>query len=183
MTAQVLFIQGGGAGAHDDWDSKLVTSLRDLLGSGWEVRYPRMPSEDDPSYAAWGPAILHEISKLGDGAILVAHSIGAPILVNALAERAPDKPVAAIVLMAAPFVGDGGWAGEEFATPADLGAKLPEGVPVHLFHGEDDETAPPAHAELYARAIPQACLHRLPGRDHQFGNDLSEVAAVIKAVE
>jgi len=28
MTKQILFMQGGGAGAHDDWDSKLVASLR-----------------------------------------------------------------------------------------------------------------------------------------------------------
>jgi hypothetical protein len=27
MTKQILFIQGGGAGAHDEWDSKLVASL------------------------------------------------------------------------------------------------------------------------------------------------------------
>ena len=38
----------------------------------------------------------------------------------------------------------------------------------------------PAHAELCARAIPQAQLHRLPGRDHQLNNALSEVAEVIK---
>ena len=50
-TQQILFIQGGGAGAHDEWDDKLVDSLRRELGDGYEVRYPRMPDEDDPSYA------------------------------------------------------------------------------------------------------------------------------------
>ncbi|MFC0505264.1 hypothetical protein [Micromonospora costi] len=49
-TRQVLFIQGGGAGTHDDWDDKLVDSLRRKLGNGYEVRYPRMPDEGDPSY-------------------------------------------------------------------------------------------------------------------------------------
>lgn len=29
---QVLFIQGGGAGTHDEWDGKLVESLRRELG-------------------------------------------------------------------------------------------------------------------------------------------------------
>ena len=47
---QVLFIQGGGAGAHDDWDDKLVDSLRGALGDGYVVLYPRMPAEDDPGY-------------------------------------------------------------------------------------------------------------------------------------
>jgi len=35
---QILFIQGGGAGAHDEWDDKLVDSLRRGLGNGWEIR-------------------------------------------------------------------------------------------------------------------------------------------------
>jgi pimeloyl-ACP methyl ester carboxylesterase len=55
-------------------------------------------------------------------------------------------------------------------------------VPVHLFHCLDDDTAPPAHAELYAGAIPYARLHLLPGRDHQLGNDLGEVAREIRAL-
>jgi pimeloyl-ACP methyl ester carboxylesterase len=52
---------------------------------------------------------------------------------------------------------------------------------VHVFHGSADEIAPPSHADLYARAIPQAQLHRLSGRDHQLNNDLSEVAKAIRA--
>ena len=183
MAAQLLFIQGGSAGAHDDWDSKLVASLRHALGPGWDIRYPRMPDEDDPHYAAWKAAIEREVDALDDGAILVGHSIGASMLVNALAERPPARRIGAIILVAAPFVGEGGWPGEEFTTPEDLGSRLPSGVPVHLFHGGKDETAPPAHADLYARAVPQADVHRLPGRDHQLGNDLGEVAEAIKSLE
>ena len=63
--------------------------------------------------------------------------------------------------------------------PDDLGARLPRGVPVHVFHGLDDETAPPSHADLYARVLPQARVHRLPGRDHQLNDDLTEVATAI----
>mgnify|MGYP003472432108 CR=1 FL=1 len=52
-------------------------------------------------------------------------------------------------------------------------------MPVHVFHGLEDETAPPAHADLYATVIPQAQVHRLPGRDHQLNDDLGEVAEAI----
>ena len=55
-------------------------------------------------------------------------------------------------------------------------------MPVHIFHGLADDTAPPAHADLWARAIPQAVVHKLPGRDHQLNDDLSEVAAVVRGV-
>ncbi|MGW5668333.1 alpha/beta fold hydrolase [Micromonospora sp. NPDC003776] len=180
-TRQVLFIQGGGAGVHDEWDEKLCDSLRRELGEGYEVRYPRMPDEDDPSYTRWSAAIRRELAALEDGAVVVGHSVGGTILVNALAERSPERKPGTIVLIAAPFVGAGGWPGDEFELPDDLGARLPHGVPVHVFHGLGDETAPPSHADLYARAIPQAQLHRLPGRDHQLDNDLSEVARTVRA--
>lgn len=180
---QVLFVQGGGAGTHDEWDEKLVESLRRELGSGYEIRYPRMPNEGEPSYAAWEAAIEHELATLDEHAILVGHSIGGAILVNTLAERPNERKLGALFLLAAPFVGDGGWSSEDLKTPHDLGARLPPGVPVHVYHGLADETAPPAHAELYARAVPQASIHRLPGRDHQLGDDLREVAAAIAALD
>ena len=179
---QVLFIQGGGTGTHDEWDDKLVDSLRRELGDAWEIRYPRMPAEGDPSDAAWGPAISEAIATLEDGAVVVGHSVGGTLLIHRLAERPPAANLAAIVLIAAPFVGVGGWPGEDFELPANLGALLPAGVPVHLFHGLEDDTVPPAHDDLYARAIPQAQLHRLPWRDHQLGNDLAEVASLIRTL-
>ena len=179
---QFLFIQGGGSGAHDEWDDKLVASLRRELGPSYEVRYPRMPDEDDPSFALWSAAIRSEIVALTPDAVLVGHSIGGSILMGALADQAPEQDLAAIILISAPFVGEGGWPGDEFALRADLGARLPRDVPVHVFHGLDDETAPAAHADLYARAIRQAEIHRLPGRDHQLGNDLSDVADVIRGL-
>jgi predicted alpha/beta hydrolase family esterase len=182
QTRQVLFIQGGGAGAHDHWDNKLFDTLRRGLGDEYEVRYPRMPDEADPSYARWSVPIWREMAVLADG-VVVGHSVGGTILIHALAERPPERKLRAIVLIAAPFVGADGWPGNEFELPPDLGARLPRAVPVHLFHGLEDQTAPPSHADLYARAIPQAQLHRLPGRDHQLDNDLTEVTKTIRSLD
>jgi pimeloyl-ACP methyl ester carboxylesterase len=182
MVRQILFIQGGGADVHDQWDDKLADSLTRELGSGYEVRFPRMPNEDDPKYAAWRPAIGREIAKLDDDAVLVGHSIGATMMVHALAEQPPKQRIGAILLLSTPFVGDGGWPSDEIAPKADLGARLPDGVPVHLFYGDKDETAPPKHAELYAKVIPRAQVHRLAGRDHQLNNDLGEVAELVRSV-
>jgi pimeloyl-ACP methyl ester carboxylesterase len=175
-TQQVLFIQGGGTGAHDEWDNELVDSLSRELGDAYDVRYPRMPDEDDPNYAKWSAVIRREMTALADGAVVVGHSVGGTILINALAHDPPERQLRAIVLISAPFVGSGGWPATEFELPRDLGARLPRGVPVHVFHGLQDQTAPPSHADLYASAIPQADVHRLPARDHQLDNDLSEVA-------
>lgn len=177
---QVLFIQGAGAGVHDQWDARLVESLVDALGPEYEVRYPRMPTEDDPSYARWGPAIRRELAGLDDGAVLVGHSVGGTLLMQVLYDTPVQRRLDAIVLIAAPFVGDGGWPGDEFDMPADVGERLPRGVAVQLFYGLQDSTVPPSHADLYARTIPQAHVHRLPGRDHQLNGELSCVAGLIK---
>ena len=183
MKRQLLFVQGGGAGTHDEWDDKLVESLRRELGPNFEIRYPRMPNEDDPAYAAWKTTLEKEFATLNDDAILVGHSIGGTILVNALAKSPSGRKFGAIFLIATPFVGEGGWPSEDMSPPPDLGARLPGNVPIYIYHGLDDETAPPSHADLYARAIPQASVRRLPQRDHQLNNDLSEIAATIKSLE
>ncbi len=179
----VLFVQGAGEAVHDEWDNKLVESLRRELGPDYEVRYPVMPNEADPQFAAWRVALEREIAALPAGAIIVGHSIGGTILVNVLAERAPAVELGAIALVAAPFVGHGGWKSDDIEPPSDLAARLPAGVPVFLYHGDKDTSAPVAHVALYAAAIPHAHVRRLAGRDHQLDNDLSEVASDIRELE
>lgn len=169
MRTQVLFIQGAGKGTHDTWDNKLVDSLRRELGDEFEVHYPRMPNEDEPTFATWSPVIAKELENID---VVVAHSIGATILIN----RLPKNSLRGIVLIAAPFIGDGGWPSEEI----EPNLKVNTDVPIHLFHGDADETAPIEHLDLYAKAIPHAVVHRLKGRDHQLNNDLSEVARVLR---
>jgi predicted alpha/beta hydrolase family esterase len=183
MKHRLLFVQGGGKGTHDEWDSKLVASLGRQLGSNYEIRYPRMPSEEEPSYAPWKAALERELAALPDGAILVGHSLGAAILIKVLVELRSVRACGAIFSIAAPFFGDGGWLVDDVQLPPDLGARLPRGIPIHFFHGLDDAEVPPSHLELYARAVPPAHIHRLRGRDHQLNDDLTEVAAVIASLE
>jgi predicted alpha/beta hydrolase family esterase len=179
---QILFIQGGGAGVHDEWDSKLVASLARKLGQGYDIHYPRMPNEADPKYLAWKSALQHEIAALADTAILIGHSVGGTILIHALAEQAPEREPAGVLLIAAPFVGPGGWPSEDIEPKLDLGARLPKATPIYLYHGSEDATAPCAHVDLYKQAIPQAQVRKLAGRDHQLNDDLSEVAADIETI-
>jgi predicted alpha/beta hydrolase family esterase len=180
---QVLFVQGAGKDVHRAWDNLLVDSLRHALGPRFEVRYPAMPNEADPTFASWRAALVPELATLRDGAVAVGHSVGGTILINVLAEQRTNAALGAIVLIAAPFIGEGGWSTNDLAACSDLGARLPSAVPVFLFYGDADTTVPIAHAELYARAIPRAHVRRLPGRDHQLDNDLAEVARDIHDLE
>ncbi|MFE9917032.1 hypothetical protein ACFYPG_17970 [Micromonospora sp. NPDC005553] len=50
----------------DEWDDKLVDSLGRDLGDAYEVRYPRVPDETDPSYATWGAGVRREIAALDE---------------------------------------------------------------------------------------------------------------------
>jgi hypothetical protein len=177
---QILFVQGAGKDVHETWDNKLVDSLRRALGPGYEIVYPIMPAEADPEFATWRATLETEIARLHDGAIVVGHSIGGTILINVLAEWHPPIMLGAIVLIAAPFIGNGGWPSDDIEPRSDLAERLPAGVPVFLYHGDEDDIAPVAHVALYTDAIPRAHVRRLPNRDHQLGNDLAEVASDIR---
>ncbi len=181
MTKEVLFIQGAGAGTHDEWDNKLVDSLSGALGRGYDVRYPRMPNESGPNPVIWKAAITDALAALAEDAVLVGHSIGGAILIDALADAPPKQRFGGVFLIAPPFIGAGGWPSDDIAPMADVGARLPSRMPTYIYHGSEDDTVPSEHVDLYATAIPGAIVRRLPGRDHQLNDNLAEVAADIRA--
>lgn len=182
MTRKLLFIQGAGAGTHEEWDNKLVASLTQALGPTYDIRYPKMPDEGDPVLSDWTEAVADECAQLGDGAVLVGHSFGGAALLRAMAAGSLSRYVAGIFLIAPPFIGPGGWAIGDSPARGALGSALPAGTPIHLYYGSDDDTVPAGHVDLYADAIPGLVVHRLKGRDHQLNDDLSEVAADIRAL-
>ncbi|MEK1887983.1 MAG: alpha/beta fold hydrolase [Phyllobacterium sp.] len=183
MAKRVLFIQGAGEGTYDHWDDKLVASLKRELGESYAVRYPRMPGENDPSYSAWKAALAAQFDALEDGAILVGHSVGGSILIHVLAEEQPKTRFGGLFVIAAPFVGEGGWPSDDIKAGNDFSERFPADIPVYLYHGTDDDTVPVAHVHLYAKAIPHAVVHLLEGKDHQFNNDLIDVAQDIRSLD
>ena len=168
-----LFIQGAGEGAHE-LDARLASSLAKGLGPSYEVRYPRLPNQDQPDDAAWETFLATEIVRLGDGGIVVAHSAGAAALIRTLGERRIGERLAGIFLIAPPFCGPGGWQIHGCDIRPDV-SRLPADVPLFLYHGREDDIVPFNHVELYAKVLPSATVRRLPGRNHQLNDDLSEV--------
>jgi uncharacterized protein len=181
MARQILFIQGGSEGAHKA-DAALAESLRGNLGPNYQVRYPAMPNEADPDYETWKRIIWEEARDLGDGAILVGHSIGASVLIKMLTEPGPKPAIAGVFLASAPFWHDHEfWRWDDVALGADADDHYPRDVPLFLYHGEED-AVPVAHVGMYAKALPIAVVRRLPGRDHQLNGDMSEVASDIESL-
>jgi len=182
MAQRILFVQGGGAGVHERWDDKLVKSLEHELGNGYAVRYPRMPNEANPHYPTWKTALLRELDSLGDGVILVGHSVGGTIAIHALAEQMPKSRLAGIFLIATPFIGEGGWPSDDIPPRTDFSERLPIGIPLFLYHGTEDEIVPIAHVHLYAKAIPHVTVRTCERNNHQLNNDMTPVARDIRSL-
>ena len=180
MPRQILFIQGAGEGVYDNWDDKLVRSLKAQLGQQYDVRYPRMPNEAEPLYPNWKAALFKEFDELEDDVIPVGHSIGGTFLIHAIAEHWPKRRWTAVLLIASPLLGEGGWPSDETDPAANLTDELRTDVPVFLYHGTADEEVPLKHMELYAKAIPHATVRILAERDHQLNNNPSEIAEDIR---
>jgi len=176
----VLFIQGGGKGAHSE-DAPLADSLKRALGRNYDVRFPRMPDEADPKVEAWKQKISSELSRIPGRGILVAHSVGGSILLRYLAEENVEKPIAGVFLLAAPSWDEDRWNFDDLKLPRDVAGKLASIPRLFFYHCRDDAVVPFAHLALHGARVPRAVTRAVDKGGHQFGNDLASVATDIRA--
>ena len=181
MRTPVLFIQGGGDGAHDE-DALLAASLQKALGGEYDVRYPRMPEESNPDMETWKAKIATELEVLDGGIILVGHSVGGAALLKYVSQENGEKPIAGLFLLAAPSWDREKWNFDDLKLPRDLATKLWWIPRIVLYHNRDDEIVPFSHLALHAARLPRAIVHEGDSGGHQFSNDLSKVASDIKRV-
>ena len=175
---QVLFIQGGGGERGYEADAKLVSSLRAALGPAYTVRYPRMSVEDKPDFG-WGAQIGKAIAATKSSTV-VGHSLGASMLMKYITEHEVNHQIAGIFLISAPF-----WsaAHEALALQDGFADRLPNGVPIFLYHAIDDDEVGVAHVDMYAQQLPRATVRKIASGGHQLGNDLTPVAKDIGSLE
>ena len=176
----VLFVQGGGKGAHNV-DAALAASLERALGGKYEVHFPRMPEEADPNVKSWKHKIAAELLRLPGKVLLVGHSVGGSILLRYLAEEEVKKPVAALFLLAVPSWDEDHWNFDDLKLPRNIDEKLAFIPRIYLYHSRDDVVVPFAHLALHRARLPQATVRAVDGRGHQFGNDLTDVANDIRS--
>lgn len=179
MMNKVIFFHGGGSREDYDADEKLVASLKSELGAGYFVSYPFLPNDGSPDLGRRGQ-INREIAESDDGVILVAHSLGASMLLVCLSEFGIDKKIAGIFLIATPF-----WQGEEnwveaFKLQPDFAKKLDKEIPLFFYHCRDDEDVLFEHLDIYKQQLEWATFREIPAGGHQLGDDLSLVAADIR---
>ena len=182
MTNNILFIQGGGDDGYEA-DAKLAASLQQALGAAYYVRYPEMSSDDAAPDFGWPRQIGIEISLVDGEVILVAHSLGASMLLKYLSESGvKNRTIKGMFLISTPF-----WRGKEdwvqgLKLQKDFADKLPKEIPVFLYHSRDDEVVSFAHLKLYAQKLPQAIVREIESGGHQLDNDLTLVAKDIESL-
>jgi predicted alpha/beta hydrolase family esterase len=181
MKKNILFIQGGGNGGYEA-DAKLAASLRQALGAAYDVHYPQLLSDEALPDFGWPQQIGKEISQSNGEVILVGHSLGASMILKYFSESGIKNKIRGIFLIATPY-----WQGEEewvqgLKLQEDFASKLPEDMPVFLYHCRDDEEVPFAHLALYRQKLPQAAVREIASGGHQLNNDLTVVAKDIKSL-
>lgn len=175
----VLFIQGGGEGAHEA-DAVLAKSLQQALGDEYDVHYPQMPDEQKPDMQIWKTKITRELEALNGRVMLVGHSVGGPALLKYLSEENVAKPIAVLFLLAAPSWDEDDWNFDDLKLPRDLAARLLPIPQIFLYHNRDDEIVPFRHLALHAARLPRAIVRESNSGGHQFSNDLANVARDIR---
>jgi predicted alpha/beta hydrolase family esterase len=181
MVKQLIFFHGGGSEQDYEADSKLVASLKSKLGPAYAVRYPLLPNNGTPDLGR-RQQISGEIASSEDDVILVAHSLGASMLLACLSEMKIRKKIAGIFLVATPFwEGNEEWV-EAFKLQPNFAEQLDQDIPLFFYHCRDDNEVPFNHLTIYRKQLAWATYRDLSVGGHQFNNDLTIVANDIRSI-
>lgn len=183
MKKQILFIQGGGEGAHLA-DKKLANFLKDSLGDKYEINYPQMPNENEPDYEPWKSKIDEELGKIKGEVIFIGHSLGGSILIKYLSEKKLGNDICGMFFISIPFWGgDTNWQFDGFTLRDGFASIIQHAnAPIFFYHSTDDDIVPFSHLGLYAEKLSKATIRMIDGRGHQLKNDLHEVVRDIKSL-
>ncbi|WP_339271059.1 alpha/beta hydrolase [Paenibacillus sp. FSL W8-0187] len=180
MKKQVLFIHSAGPQGIDQGSCDLIADLKEQLGEVYHVSSPAMP---DPDYALWKAQIANEIEALDEEVLLIGHSLGGSVLLKFLSEEGCRRTVSGLFLIAAPYWGkDDKWQSEDFRLPDSFATMLPRISSLYLYHSRHDPVVPFAHAQHYAKQLPQAVTREYEGDDHYFCEGLPELVDDIKRI-
>ena len=176
---EVLFVQGGGDDAYK-YDKKIVDRLQKALGPELAIAFPYIEGLEKLDWAAVSTKLGDALQNLPKGSIVVAHSVGAAATIKLLSEGL-DPKLAHLFVLAAPYNGaDGEWGDSDFSFPADFAKHLPKGLPITLWHSEDDEVIPVESAHRYAEKLPAAKVVIVHDFGHQFAGKLDFLAKAIR---
>jgi predicted alpha/beta hydrolase family esterase len=141
---------------HGGWKDH----LQEVLGSDYEVIYPKMPSQRNAKYIEWKLWFDNFLPFLKDGIILMGNSLGSIFLAKYLSENDFPVKIKAVFLLAGPYDdkdrNDIRYTLGDFALPESLERFEKQAGKIFLYHSEDDPCVPFIDLEKYAKALPSA---------------------------
>lgn len=172
---QVLFIHGGGDDGYKA-DALMVHSLQERLGEKYKVIYEEIPSDESLPDFGWPLRIGEQIAAVQETPVIVAHSLGASMLLKYLSESSVSLSAAGIFLIATPF-----WTGGEewkrgLKLHEDFACNLPDNSKFFFYHAKDDTEVPFEHFQYYKRNLPSATFCEMETGGHQLGKNIDVVA-------
>ncbi|MBE7174835.1 MAG: alpha/beta fold hydrolase [Mucilaginibacter polytrichastri] len=182
MQNHILFIHGGGDDGYKT-DRLMADELRNALGEAYTVHYPEIQSDEHAADFGWPEAIGKHIAGFDDDILVVAHSLGASMLLKFLSENPVPGNVKAAFLLSTPY-----WKGDEdwkqgLKLRKDFAEKLPVQIPLFFYHSRDDEVAPLSDLDFYRENLPQAHFAVIERGGHQLEKALALVAEDIRPVK
>jgi predicted alpha/beta hydrolase family esterase len=182
MPKQVLFIHSGGTQGPHEGSDDLVTYLRTMLGSNYNVLYPKMPHPENPEYMMWKVSLDDKLASLEGEVILIGHSLGGSVLLKYLSEEIHNNFISGLFIIAAPYWGKKDWQVAEYVLQKDFSAKL-AGIPkIFLYHSRNDEVVPFKHLGFYAGKLANAVVRKFDSRRHLFSTGIPELIDDIKSI-
>jgi len=201
LKKQIVFIHGGNAySKYEDFIAYLKTTeiedplneklekrwqptLREVFKDTHEVYYPSMPSSKNAKYTEWKIWFERYHSFLGDGVILIGHSLGGYFLAKYLSEEMMPITIHALYLLAAPFENDdfGGEDGGDFVfNPVNLHRLAQQVGAVYILHSKDDPVVSYTHALKYKEALPGAELISFDDKNHFLLEEFPEFVELLR---
>ncbi len=202
MKKQVFYIHGGDS--YSDHDAfldelrariprdlpnlpkpkKWTETLREDLGTDFEVFMPSMPNSQNALYEEWKIWFERHFEYLQDDIILVGWSLGGYFFNKYLIEETFPRSVKALILLAPPFEpveGESDDCGDFTFDTDDLDVLAEKIEKIVIMHSKDDFVVPYEHALKYAAALPQAEFISFEDKNHFLVAEFPELINKIKS--
>jgi predicted alpha/beta hydrolase family esterase len=175
----VLFIHSAGPQGADQGSDRLLQGLKTSVPGGIDLVAPLMPEPHAPSAEAWIAAVWSAISGIEGDLVLVGHSLGGSTILQALARHGVPGTVGGVVLLSAPFWGEGGWNMAEYALAEDAESALVALPRLIILQGDQDTVVESDHPELYKDLLRSAEIRWLTGVDHEAADAAPSLYAAV----
>lgn len=125
-----------------------------------------MPNAQNARYAEWKMWFEKILPLMGDGVILIGHSLGGIFLAKYLSEQTVELRIKATFLVAAPYNTAAEHPLVDFVIQHSLRGLEKQGGEIFLYHSADDAVVPFSNFERYQSELKGAHIRVCNDRKH-----------------